>query len=309
MRKNRTCLVIALISLLAACKNPDLTPVYIHVTPEDFENCIDVSNYNETHSQNFSAEQLDALTHHKFTHVNVYVNNKNLGCWELPCNVPVLNVNDLDSCTLILIPGFQMSGMANTISGYPFFNILRQKVLLKKGTTYEVSQNPPKFVYNEYTQIPYFETFTNSTSFTPTDTISHTINFEPTIFEGRNVGEIILNDAVGQHFDVASKKITLPIGSYRTLLEIRYKTEGDIDVGMKISTGTNSHTVHSIGGFYASPDEWKTIHFDLSSSINGFHSTSSSYTDITLVLSGIGETGKTTRFEIDDIKVIYIRTA
>lgn len=302
-------IAIGLFALFSACKNPDLTPVYIHITPEDFVNCIDVSNYNETHSQNFDNDKLLALTQHTFTHANVYVNNKNLGCWELPCRVPVLGIGDADSCTLILIPGFPMTGMSNTIAGYPFLNISRQKVLLKKGSTYEVSQNPPKYVYNEYVQIPYFETFTNSNSFKPNDTVSHTLNFEPTTFEGKNVGEIILNDAVGQNFDVVSSKIPVPVGNYRTLLEIRYKTEGTIDVGVKMSTGVNVHTVHAVGGFYASPDEWKTIHFDLSDIINSNHSVGGSMTELTLVLSGIGDKGKETRYDIDDIKVVYIRAS
>ena len=95
----------------SSCKRSDLTPAYIVATPEDFEGCIDVSNFNETHDQNFDQDQLTALTRHKFTHVNLYVNNKNLGCWELPCKVPVLDVDNSDSCKLVLIPAFPMSGM------------------------------------------------------------------------------------------------------------------------------------------------------------------------------------------------------
>ncbi len=310
MSRISTILTLSLfVILLASCKPQDLTPAYISITPEDFEDCIDVSNFNETHNQNFDAEQLQALTNHEFTHVNVYVNNKNLGCWELPCKVPVLDIDNTDSCSLVLIPGFKMSGMGNTIAGYPFFNILRQRVLLQKGETYNVSQNRPKYVYSEYAQIPFFETFTNSTSFVPTDTVSHTLTFQPITYDGKNVGEIVLNSANGYSFDVESPKILAPVGSYRVLVEIRYRTESSIDVGMKMSTGYNPYQVHSVGGFYASPDEWKTIHFDLTSTINGYHSAAGNLTEITLSLSGVGDEGKDTHFYIDDIKVIYIKTA
>ena len=304
-------IVSVLIALLFvnSCKQPDLTPVYIHVTQEDLDNCIDVSNFNETHNLNFDQEKLEALTRHKFTHVNVIVNNKNLGCWELPCKVPVLDVNSSDSSTLILIPGFPITGMGNTIWGYPFLNICRQKVILQKGTTYEVSQNPPSYVYSEYVQFPCFETFANSSPFSASDTTSNKLTFLPVSREGRNVGEIVMSDSTHQSFDVVSKGYTLPVGNYRILLEITYKTDCDVDIAMKMSTAANPHIAYSVGGFYASPNEWKTIHFDLANTIHTYHAGSLTATDVTLVLSGAGEDGKVSRVDIDDIKIVYIRTA
>ena len=295
---------------ITSCKRVDLTPAYIVVTPEDFENCIDVSNFNETHDQNFDQEQLTALTRHKFTHVNVYVNNKNLGCWELPCKVPVLDVSSTDSCTLILIPAFPMSGMANTIAGYPFLNITRQRVLLQKDRVYEVAQNRPKFVYSEYVLFPYFETFANSTSFTPVPSPTQTdLSFLPVAYEDKNVGEIVLNDAAGLHFDVQSTAFPVPVGSYRVVLEVRYKTEGKMDISAKMSNAYYPHRWYSVGGINASPKEWKTIHFDLTNTINSNYGSSGNSTDLTLMLTGVGEEGEETHFYIDDIKVLYIRTA
>ena len=301
--------IIAVTLLVNSCKEPDLTPVYIYITPEDFVNCIDVSNFNETHDQNFDQEQLLALKRHDFTHVNVYVNNKNLGCWELPCKVPVLDVNDIDTSTLVLIPAFPLSGMSNTIMGYPFINICRQKVLLQKGTTYEVSQDPPKFVYSEYAKFPYFETFSNSTSFTPSASSATDLNLLPTTVDGKNVGEIILSDENGQSFDVTSTPIVAPVGSYRVMLEVRYRTDANVSAAIKMSTAYNPYYAYPIGGIYASPDKWKTIHFDLTSTINGYHSGSGSVTSLNLILSGAGDEGTVSRIDIDDIKVVFIRTA
>ena len=297
---------------VSSCKRADLTPAYIVATPEDFEDCIDVSNFNETHDQNFDQEQLAALTRHKFTHVNIYVNNKNLGCWELPCKVPVLDVDNSDSCSLVLIPAFPMSGMGNTISGYPFLNISKQRVLLQKDHIYEVAQNRPKFVYSEYARFPYFETFSNSTSFSPVSSPSPTqneITFLPIVYEDKNVGEIVLNDAVGQHFDVQSTTFPVPVGSYRVVLEVRYKTEGKMDISAKMSGAYYPYKWYSIGGINASPNEWKTIHFDLTNTINGNYGSSGNSTDFTLMLAGVGKEGEETRYYIDDIKVVYIRTA
>ena len=313
--RNFTYLIISILLIITgfnSCKRVDLIPAYIVITPEDFENCIDVSNFNETHDQNFDQDKLTALTRHKFTHVNVYVNNKNLGCWELPCKVPVLDVNNSDSCTLIMLPAFPMSGMANTISGYPFLNITRQKVLLQKDHVYEVAQNRPKYVYSEYTLFPYFETFSNSTSFSPVPTPDSTQNdltFLPVAYEDKNVGEIILNDGAGLHFDVQSTPFTVPVGSYRVVLEIRYKTEGKMDISAKMSGAYYPYRWYSVGGINASPNEWKTIHFDLTNTINSNYGSSGNWTDLTLMLTGVGKEGQDTHYYIDDIKVVYIRTA
>ncbi len=311
--RNYIYLIISILLIvigITSCKRVDLTPAYIVVTPEDFENCIDVSNFNETHDQNFDQEQLTALTRHKFTHVNVYVNNKNLGCWELPCKVPVLDVSSTDSCTLILIPAFPMSGMANTIAGYPFLNITRQRVLLQKDRVYEVAQNRPKFVYSEYVLFPYFETFANSTSFTPVPSPTQTdLTFLPVAYEDKNVGEIVLNDAAGLHFDVQSTAFPVPVGSYRVVLEVRYKTEGKMDISAKMSNAYYPHRWYSVGGINASPKEWKTIHFDLTNTINSNYGSSGNSTDLTLMLTGVGKEDEETHFYIDDIKVLYIRTA
>jgi len=301
--------IIAVTFLVNSCKEPDLTPVYIYITPEDFVNCIDVSKFNETHDQNFDQEHLEALTKHDFTHVNVYVNNKNLGCWELPCKVPVLDVNSIDTSTLVLIPAFPLNGMTNTIMGYPFINICRQKLLLQKGTTYEVSQNRPKFIYSEYAKFPYFETFSNSTSFTPSSSSLNAQNLIPTTFEGKNVGEVILSDENGLSFDVTSSPFVAPVGSYRVMLEVRYKTEVNVSVAVKMSTAYNPYYAHPIAGLYASPDKWKTIHLDLTNTINLNHNGTGGATQLNLILSGVGDEGKVSRVDIDDIKVIFIRTA
>lgn len=292
-----------------SCKETDLTPAYIHVTKETLMDCIDVSDYNETHNENYDQEKLEALKRHKFTHVTVYVNNKNLGCWELPCKVPVLDVSGADTSTLVLIPAFPMTGMSNTIWGYPFLNICRQKVILQKGTTYEADQNPPKYVYSEYTRIPFFHTFSNSTPFEPSDTSRSKLNLLPVLYEGMNVGELTMSDSVGQSFDIYSLPFVVPVGNSRVLLEISYKTDCDIDVALKMSSAASPHTAYSVGGFYASPNEWKTIHFDLSQTIQNYYASSGTATEATLVLSGAGEKGKVSHVYIDDIKVIWIRTA
>lgn len=296
---------LSIILLLAGCKKTDLTPAFLYITEEDLNNCVDISTFNADHDLNYDAEQLNDLTKHSFSHVNVYVNNKNLGCWQLPCKVPVLHTSATDSATVVLLPAFRKTGMNRTISGYPFFNVLRKKKLLVPGETYNVSDDPPVYKYSPYAHFPYFETFSNSSSFSPTDTGFSTHSFYPTVVDGRSVGQIVLQGS-GDKFDVVSTGINLPVYNHYIYLEVTYKTDNNIDVGLKISTGSSPNAVHQIGGIYPSNGEWKTIYFDISSIIFSYNYTGASVTTANIVLSGNSKPNlPSTHFEIDNIKVIY----
>ena len=292
---------LSIILLLTGCKKTDLTPSFLYITEDDLNNCVDVSAFNADHDLNFDIEQLNDLTKHSFSHVNVYVNNKNLGCWQLPCKVPVLHTSATDSATVVLLPAFRKTGMNRTISGYPFFNVLRKKKLLVPGETYNVSDDPPVYKYSPYATVKKLWTFITSSPFSPTDTSYSTQCFYP----NEGVGQIVLGD--NDKFDVISTPIErLPVYNHYVYLEITYKIENNIDVGLKISTGSSPNAVHQIGGIYPSNGEWKTIYFDISSIIFAYNYTGASVTTANIVLSGNSKPNlPSTHFEIDNIKVIY----
>ena len=302
MKKTVYFFLLWTILLAASCKQPNLTPAYILITPEDINNCVDVSNFNETHGTSYDEEQLSAFQQHTFTHVNVYVNGKNLGCWEVPCKVPVLDMNGEDTASVVILPAFRKTGMTNTVMGYPFFNVLLKKILLKPGETYAFSDDPLSFRYTSYSDCPYLETFINSSSFSSTDT-AHNITFVPDHHDGRSVGFISLTS--DDYFDVATPYIKLPARNYYVMLEVTYKIDANMEVGLKLSTGQYSNTVHSLGGMYATDGEWKTIYFDLAKVISSYHYTGTAWTTASIVLTGIGEKNKNTNFYIDNIKIIY----
>lgn len=302
MKKALYALLSVILCITVSCKENNLTPAYIYLTYEDINNCVDVSNYNETHSVNYDAEQLAAFQQHTFTHANVYVNGKNLGCWQVPCRIPVLDMSGEDSASVVILPAFRKTGMTNTIQGYPFFNVLLKKLLLKPGETFNISDDPLKFVYSPYAKCPYLETFTNSSSFTPTDSTS-VLTFVPTTVDGRSAGAITMT--TNTSFDVTSIPITLPARNYYVYLEVTYKIDANMDVGVKISTGQSANVVHPLGGMYATNGEWKTIYFNLGSVISSYHYTSGNVTSANIVLSGIGEKNKNINYYIDNIKVLY----
>ncbi|MCR4965457.1 MAG: hypothetical protein K6A41_07345 [Bacteroidales bacterium] len=301
-------ILIAMLIAFTGCDHTDFTPAYIYVTYEDINNCVDVSNFNETHGLTFDEDQLSALTKHNFTHCNIYVNNKNLGCWQVPCKVPVLDITEGDSVSLVVLPSFRMTGMDNTVVGYPFINILRQKVLLKRGETYNVSENPLSYIYSPYASFPFFETFANTSPFSPTDTANSRLTFTPTTLDGRTVGEIVLN-GTNQSFDVTSSSFVVPALNYYVFLEVTYKTENNLEIGAKISTAYRPNEVHQLGGIYASKGEWKTIYFNLGTTIQNNYYTGANTSTINLVLTGTANPSSDTHYYIDDIKVVCIPRA
>lgn len=312
MRISRLCFILLSIAVLfGSCKPKDLTPAYIDIdfydvnyNPATGVTPLDVSTFNETHGTNYDEEQLTALLQHTFTHVNVYVDGKNLGCWKLPCHVPVLNVPDVDSSNVIILPALPLNGMTNTIFGYPFFNVLRKTLPLRRGETFSLSSSPLKYSYLSVVRIPFIETFSNSSPFTPTDTTSSTHCFTPVVIDGISVGEIVLHGE-NDHFDVYTQQIPLPVGNYYVYLEITYKTESTMNIGMAISTATYSNTVHQLGGVYGTNGEWKTVCFRLGGVINDYHNASGIVTQGTIFLTGNGNAGQDTHFYIDNIKIIY----
>lgn len=307
LRGVASALFIVAVVVFGSCNKQDLTPAYIEITYDDVNNCLDLSTFNDEHETNFDDEELNALRQHTFTHVNVYVNNKNLGCWPLPCKVPVLNLPEDQTSKLVVLPCFRMTGMSNTVAGYPFFSVLQKNVMLRKGETYKVADDPLVYKYSEYVTIPYLEVFSNSSSFTALDTLRSTHTFTPTIRDGRMVGEIVLQSD-SDFFDVSSIPVKVPVYNYYVYMEITYKTENNMDIGVRLSTAQNPNTVHQLGGVYATSDEWKTTYFDVSS-VFDYHYTSSNNTEVSLILTGSGNEDGRTRFYIDNIKIICLPRA
>ncbi len=303
MKKPLCALFSLLVIVAASCRQPNLTPAYLEITYDDINNCVDMSNYNETHpGENHDEEELAAFQQHNFTHVNVYVSGKNLGCWQVPCKVPVLDVSAEDTSTVVILPAFRKTGMTNTIQGYPFFNVLQKKLPLRPGETYRISDDPLSFIYSPYAVCPYIETFSNSSSFTPTDT-TNPITFLPGTCDGRTAGVISLSTDCD--FDIISPSITLPARNYFIYLEITYKIDAEMEVGVKISTAQSPNAVYPLGGMYATDGEWKTIYFDLASLISSYHHTGGGATSASIVLTGYGDKNKSINYYIDNIKIIY----
>ncbi|MEG1556462.1 MAG: hypothetical protein RR356_07040, partial [Bacteroidales bacterium] len=92
--------------LMLGCDKTDLTPGFIEISVDDLANVVDVTDFNTVHGTSYDSYELATVAHNFFTNVNVYVDGENLGCWELPCKVPVLGLKG-DSAIVQLVPCFR----------------------------------------------------------------------------------------------------------------------------------------------------------------------------------------------------------
>lgn len=309
-------LVIVAMVCLASCKDQnDYTPAILKIDANVFDDCFNVDNYNMEHDDNLDVEQLQALKQHKFTHVYISYDGKALGVWELPCEVPVLDINSSDSTTLNIIPCFKKNGQSSTIKGYSYIKSYKLKLNLQKGkTTYLNKDNfKKKYEYHKYTEAVFVETFNTNQHFMPYDMLTSTANFnciaDPDNTSNR-LGEIVLtNDSLHNSFEVITKAGAGSDSwifdvSNQTYLEIRYKCDNEMKVEV---VAQGYYTAYPCGGMYATKD-WQTIYINLDERLGSIYSTGSyfsGYIGAQILLSGARLPEQdTTRFTIDYVKII-----
>lgn len=314
--KKHFLLILASVLLLSACKDKnDYTPATLKFTTDAFDDCFNVDNFNSEHSQSYDSYELNAIKQHKFTHVYVSYGGDALGVWELPCEVPILDIDGSDSSTVTIIPCFKKNGQSSTIKGYSYIKSYKINLFLQKGQTLLVDKNTFKgrYQYHKYAEFFLIEPFVTNQHFTPYDILSSTANFtciadpsDPT----NRIGEIALtDDSLNNTFAVVSvnnaqnQSWTFDI-SNQTYLEMRYKCDNEMSIEIY---APGYFSIYPCGGLYAT-DTWQTVYINLDERLGNIYSTGSTYTgymNARIVLSGAKLDGQdTTRYQIDYIKII-----
>lgn len=300
--------VIAL--LVTSCKDQhDYTPGIIEFSEDAFDDCFDVSNFNTEHEVLYDDVQLKTIAMHKFTHVYVSYAGDALGVWELPCEVPILDLpSSTDSITIYVVPCFKKNGLSSTIKGYGYVKSYQIKIPLKKGGTTKLTKETMKkfYQYHKYTVFPFIETFHSHVGFSPYNPLISVANFEciadPQDPNNR-LGVISLtDDSLHQVFEVTTPEYIYTL-SNQTYLEMRYKCESDLTIEI---AAPDYYTVYPCGGLYAT-DEWQTVYINLDERFaNIYHSTSVSATGIRakILLSGAKLEDKDTHFYFDYVKIV-----
>ncbi|MCL2290776.1 MAG: hypothetical protein FWC34_08770 [Bacteroidetes bacterium] len=229
MKKCSFLLFLSIIAFLNfSCRKTDITPAYLLLSVEDFQNCINVSNFNKIHDTNYDAEELDIMKQQNFTDVLVTLNGKELGYWKLPCKIPLLpdysHQNNLE-----IIPCVRVPNTTFTTVEYGFLNPAKFLLDMNKEGKYELSdlKSDLKFEYREEVVFTVLETFTQSTRFVPDS--NYKIPIEIVHESGKSMGKIALEDTL-YYFKVATPHFTLDLANkagrvVRHFWELYYKCD------------------------------------------------------------------------------------
>ena len=300
------CLML-LASFFAGCKKVDLTASYIYIDTGAFE--VNVSQYNNEHNTNYDQGQLASIANQKFPDAWIFVNGKDLGTWELPCKIPIL---ETDSAEVMIYPGVKLNGVSTSRPRYPFVEPYKRKLGLKASEVLEIGKLPLK--YASTTKFEFIENFDTDYNGIFTSSDSTTVNFEHIVDPdnpANRIGRISLVDTVDGFEIISSNGVDNvcmdfdgKVPSY-VFLEMDYKCDvedAQIYVGMLIDKSTTSVTTYEPLVIVNASSQWKKIYINLTQSVARNQIYAKNYR---VQLSGGRSDDNPVHFYFDNIKVIY----
>ncbi len=303
-------LLSALTLCLCSCKDKhDYTPAILEISEDAFDDCFDLTNYNVDHDEQITDDdKLKCMGQHKFTHVYVSYGGNALGVWELPCQIPILDVSGGGNDYVNIVPCFKKNGQSSTIKGYGFAKSYKYPFQLSKGKSYVINKESMRkfYEYHKYASFKLIEPFSSQNTFSPYNTAFSIANFscitDPDDASNR-IGHIELtSEPLHESFEVSSSAFNLSV-SYQTYLEIRYKCDNDLGIEIYAPSYFN---VYPCGGLYAT-GEWETAYINLDEHLSSIYSSGvyfPSSINIKILLSGSRIGDQTTNYFIDYVKVI-----
>jgi len=245
--------------LFFSCKK-DITPAYLLLTVEDFADCVNVDNFNETHGQTYDEIKLAAIQQHVFKDVLVTLNGKDLGYWQLPCRVPLLPNYSAKNYVRIL-PCVRVPYLSLKTIPYYFLSPLEQFFEMEREGVYKLSDF--KLEYVPSVAFPILETFSQTTLFKPNDTIFPTpMEIFYDAERGKNVGKIALKDTI-DFFNVVSPYFYLRGYGVRQFWEIYYKCDsGEIITYLNFQNAATGVPQQDMIVFPAT-STWKKAYIDI----------------------------------------------
>ena len=225
----KKCYFFFFLSLIAflhfSCRKPDITPAYLLLSEEDFENCINTNSFNEVHETDYDSLELSIIRHHIFRDVYVSLNGKELGYWHLPCRIPLLpNYSGENNIRVVPCVRIPLNPTVTTVQ-YHFLKPVTQFFNMKREGEYRLSKF--EFEYREGVSFPVLETFSQTTRFLSLDPINGADIETNQYVDGKQVGKIELNDSL-YYFNIVTDYFELLGQGVRHFWEISYKCDGEM---------------------------------------------------------------------------------
>lgn len=200
----------------------------------------------------------------KITDAWVYVDDQLIGAFELPATFPVLQEGIHN---VKIKPGIKVNGIAATRAIYPFYTYYSSDVTLIKDSAITIN---PTITYNASTVFEWKEAFEDGgisiekTMFS--DTIMEKTSDVNALFEGNYSGVVHLDENHILYEGNSINNFDLPGGDTPVFLEMNYKTNCEIYVGLYANSSTQSTPFGIL--YLNKTDTWNKIYINLKTAVN-----------------------------------------
>lgn len=283
-------LLILLAFLFSACVRNNPKPIWLKINAWQLQENTDPT-----------AEDPGDITHN-FTDAWVYVDNKLIGVFEVPCTIPVLISGSAKSVRIY--PTVRNNGIGETKKIYPFCKPYEVIMDLEAGQSYDI--NPTTYYLTEC-------------HFWLEDFADPSIKLDPhpesnaTLMRENNAsialtgfyGHVHLTTSDSLWVASTAGEMHLPGGGAEVYLEIDYRNDNSLMTGLQAfaSTGMTDHPNIALNPQSTSGMIWKKIYIDLRELVS--YNVNANY--FKHYFSTVIDGGKSSSdIYIDNIRVVYM---
>lgn len=220
----------------------------------------------------FSVNSVDPSTHgsvsENISDAWVYVNNQNIGNFQLPAMVPVILEEGTDSADLSIFGGIKVNGFSFNRRRYIFYQPYSGRLAYKPGETQNLI---PEIQYRSSNKYPLIEDFESGNAFVAssnTDTSITRTTDAQYLFEGANSGLIYLDALNKSSSSVTSQSFVLP-SDKESFIEIDYKGDLPLTIDVQLSATNSPTIIFELLSLNARSD-WNKIYINLTDIGTGY---------------------------------------
>lgn len=283
-------LIITLFLYSCELINPEEpVPSYIRIEKVDFYDSV---------SNNIAIPEA-----HHITDAWVYIDGTLSGIYELPATFPVIASG---SKRILVAPGILENGIADTRLIYPFYTLYTTDSVLNPG---KITELKPVISYNSARTTFVFqgagvEDFESGSIFDTTAASKVMLlrvnkSSDPLVFEGDYSGYVVMNDSNNIFEAETSADYLLPGSGREVYLEMNYRTDVELTVGILGDNGENVIKAPKINLYPTSG--WKKIYINFAPEISAIKNARFKVYFRALHKSDLGES----KIYLDNVKLLY----
>ena len=229
----------------------------------------EVPSYIEITQFNYYENNVLNNENARITDAWVTMDGQNLGAFEIPFRIPILNnetENNLHS--FIIYPGIKVNGISATRIKYPYYEQFEINTILEQDSIIHIN---PSTSYKKKTSLHFSQSesqFENGNNILEASLLSDTmpITQGQVVFQGEKSAGIFLDES-NDYFHITNSEALNLLSN--TFFELNFKSSIGFNVGLMIISNIPNvpDQKQELIQLYAS-DEWKKIYLDLTPLIN-----------------------------------------